>query len=84
MAQQVQMSLYDFSRLFKKSIGLSQHKHLIGYCIQQAERLFMTTALSIAEILAQVGFVDRSHLARHFKRQFGMPHSQFCQIAGTY
>ena len=77
MAQEVQMSSYYFSHLFKQSTGLSPHQYLISCRIQQAKQMLMTTALSIAEIAAQVGFVDQSHLARHFKRQFGVPPSQF-------
>ncbi|WGV26857.1 helix-turn-helix domain-containing protein [Halotia branconii] len=77
MAQQVQMSPYYFSRLFKQSTGLSPHQYLIAHRIQQTKRLLTTTKLSIAEIAAQAGFTDQSHLARHFKRQLGVTPSQF-------
>lgn len=77
MAQYVQMSPYYFSHLFKQSTGLSPHQYLISCRIQQAKQMLTTTTLSIAEIAAQAGFVDQSHLARHFKRQFGVPPSQF-------
>jgi AraC family transcriptional regulator len=76
MAQQVHMSPYHFSRLFKQSTGLSPHLYLINRRNQKAKRLLETTTLSIAEIAAQAGFADQSHFARHFKRQYGMPPSQ--------
>ncbi len=76
MAQQVHMSPYHFSRLFKQSTGLSPHLYLIRRRIQGAKRLLETTALSTAEIAAQAGFADQSHLARHFKREYGVPPSQ--------
>ncbi|MBD2771358.1 helix-turn-helix domain-containing protein [Iningainema tapete] len=77
MAQMVQMSPYYFSRLFKQSTGLTPHQYLIKCRIEQAKRLLKTTNLSIAKIAQQVGFVDQSHLTRHFKRHVGVPPSQF-------
>ena len=77
LAETVQMSPYYFSRLFKQSTGLTPHQYLINYRIGQVKQLLNTTNLSIANIAAQVGFVDQSHLARHFKRQVGTSPSQF-------
>jgi AraC family transcriptional regulator len=77
MAEIVQMSPYYFSRLFKQSTGLTPHQYLLKCRTEQAKRLLRTTNLSIAAIATQIGFVDQSHLARHFKRYVGMPPSQF-------
>lgn len=77
IAQMVQMSPYYFSRLFKQSTGLTPHQYLIKCRIEQAKRLLKNTNLSLANIALQVGFVDQSHLARHFKRQVGTLPSQF-------
>lgn len=77
MAEMVQMSPYYFSRLFKQSTGVAPHQYLLKCRINQAKRLLKTTNLSIADIAVQVGFVDQSHLNRHFKRHFGVSPSQF-------
>lgn len=77
MAQLVQMSPYYFSRLFKQATGLTPHQYLLRCRTEQAKRLLKTTNLSIANIATQVGFIDQSHLARHFKRHVGVPPSQF-------
>lgn len=77
MAEIVQMSPFYFSRLFKQSTGLTPHQYLLKYRIEQAKRLLKTTNLAIADIACQVGFVDQSHLNRHFKRHFGISPSQF-------
>lgn len=77
MAQIVQMSPYYFSRLFKKSTGLTPHQYLLKCRTERAKRLLKSSNLSIATIAAQVGFVDQSHLARHFKRLVGVSPSQF-------
>ncbi|MEH2000350.1 MAG: AraC family transcriptional regulator [Nostoc sp.] len=77
MAEMVQMSPYYFSRLFKQSTGLTPHQYLLKCRTKEAKRLLKTTNLLIADIAVQVGFVDQSHLNRHFKRHFGVSPSQF-------
>lgn len=77
IAQMVGMSPFYFSRLFKQSTGLTPHQYLLKCRIEQAKQLLRATNLSIATVATQVGFVDQSHLARHFKRQVGISPSQF-------
>jgi AraC family transcriptional regulator len=77
IAQTLQMSPYYFSRLFKQSTGLTPHQYLLKCRIDQAKRLLQTTDLSVATVATQVGFVDQSHLARHFKRQVGVLPNHF-------
>lgn len=77
MAQMLQISPYYFSRLFKQSTGLTPHQYLLKCRIDQAKQLLRTTNLAIAAVATQVGFVDQSHLSRHFKRQVGVVPSQF-------
>ncbi len=76
MAETVQMSPYYFSRLFKQSTGSTPHQYLLKCRTEQAKQLLKTTTLSLSEIADQVGFVDQSHLNRHFKRHFGISPSQ--------
>ena len=77
MAKIVQMSPYYFSRLFKQSTGFTPHQYLLKCRTDRAKQLLKTTNLSISDIAGQVGFVDQSHLNRHFKRHFGVSPSQF-------
>jgi AraC family transcriptional regulator len=76
MAEMVHISPFYFSRLFKQSTGLTPHQYLLKCRTKEAKRLLKTTNLLIADIAVQVGFVDQSHLNRHFKRHFGVSPSQ--------
>lgn len=74
IADAVHLSAYHLARLFKQSTGETPHQYLIQMRVNSARALLTSGAgqRSLAEIAAAVGFVDQSHLTRHFKRQFGV------------
>jgi AraC family transcriptional regulator len=71
LARVVYLSPYHFSRLFKKQFGLAPHEYIIKQRIERVRVLLQNPKLTLAEIAIQVGFVDHSHLLRHFKRLTG-------------
>ena len=68
----VQMSPNYFARLFKQTTGITPHQYVIRCRIERAKELMQKGKLPLAEIATQVGFVDQSHLNRHFKRLVGV------------
>jgi AraC family transcriptional regulator len=73
IAQAVDLSPYHFTRLFKESTGQSPHQYVVDVRVRKAKELLTTGKFTISEAAHQVGFVDQSHLTRHFKRVFGLP-----------
>jgi AraC family transcriptional regulator len=73
IAHAVSISPYHFMRLFKKSTGKSPHQYVIEERVRKAKDLLATGKMSVCEAAYRVGFVDQSHLTRHFKRVFGLP-----------
>jgi AraC family transcriptional regulator len=73
IAQAVYISPDHFTRLFKESTGRSPHQYVIEARVRKAKELLTTGKFTISEAAYQVGFVDQSHLTRHFKRIFGLP-----------
>jgi AraC family transcriptional regulator len=73
IAQAVGMSPYYFTRLFKESTGQSPHRYVVEARVRKAKELLTTGKFTISEAAYHVGFVDQSHLTRHFKRVFGSP-----------
>ncbi len=73
IAQAVGMSPYYFARLFRESTGQSPHQYVVEARVRKAKELLTTGKFTISEAAHQVGFVDQSHLTRHFKRVFGVP-----------
>jgi AraC family transcriptional regulator len=73
IAQAVSMSPDHFTKLFKSSTGQTPHEYVVESRVRKAKELLTTGKFSISEAAFHVGFVDQSHLTRHFKRVFGLP-----------
>lgn len=72
LAALTQLSQYHFSRLFKRSTGLSPHKYVTQQRVERAKILLKRGSMTLAEIALACGFNHQSHLHRHFKRQTGV------------
>jgi AraC family transcriptional regulator len=73
IAQAVYVSPYHFTKLFKESTGQSPHQYVVEARVRKAKELLTKGKFTISEVAYHVGFVDQSHLTRHFKRVFGLP-----------
>jgi AraC family transcriptional regulator len=73
IAQAVCLSRNHLTRLFKESTGQSPYRYVIEARVRKAKELLTTGKFTISEAAHHVGFVDQSHLTRHFKRVFGLP-----------
>lgn len=76
LAQSVNLSPLKVLRLCRREWGLPPHRYLIQLRVQQAKRLIIA-GMPLAEVAADTGFSDQSHLNRHFKRIFGVTPGQY-------
>jgi AraC-like DNA-binding protein len=63
------LSVSYFSRLFKRSTGVSTHQWLLGQRVEHAKHLLECTGTPIAEIATVCGFADQAHFTRVFSRR---------------
>jgi len=82
IAQEVGMSPYYFTRLFKESTGQSPYQYVVDARVRKAKELLTTGKFTISEVAYHVGFVDQSHLTRHFKRVFGLTPKKLLSAEG--
>lgn len=61
-----------FSTLFQKLAYCNFSTKLREIRLEQAKRLLLNTSFTVQEISEQVGFKDKSHFYRSFKKEFGM------------
>ena len=64
------LSRFHFIRVFARHTGLTPHAWLMQHRARKAQQL-LGQGQDIAEVAAQTGFADQSHLHKIFKRLFG-------------
>lgn len=77
IADELEMSQYYFSRLFKQSMGVSPYQYVTQLRIEQTKYLLRTTSLSISAIAQQVGFSNQNQLAIQFRKFTGTTPSNY-------
>ena len=79
MAEHVHLSVSQLQREFSKNFGITPIRYLREVRIGVVRHLLESSDLSLAQIAAQCGFYDQSHLTRHFKSSTGLTPSKYRQ-----
>ncbi|RBW67436.1 helix-turn-helix transcriptional regulator [Bacillus taeanensis] len=77
LANIASLSVYHFSRKFKKFTGLSPHEYLILKRLTHAKSLLKNTNFSINKISDMIGFSSPSHFIATFKKHTNMTPKEF-------
>ena len=79
LAEKFNISRTYFSEYFKKQAGVSLADYILRSKLRIVETKVLHTDLSLKEIAYQLNFTDSSHLARSFKKVYGMTVKEFKQ-----
>jgi AraC-like DNA-binding protein len=79
LANQTGMSRFQALRAFKRRYGLPPHTYQLRVRLGLAQKS-LREGLQPAHVAAEYGFVDQSHLTRHFKRMMGVTPAQYARI----
>lgn len=77
LADQFNISKSYFSEYFKKQAGMGLSEYILKSKLRIVETKVLHSDLSLKEIAYQLNFTDSSHLARSFKKVYGMTIKQF-------
>jgi transcriptional regulator GlxA family with amidase domain len=77
MARAVNMSRGRFCRVFKAHMSLSPSLYIKSLRMREAEKMLSETFLSVKEIRAELGNLDRGRFSRDFKQFCGFTPTQF-------
>ncbi len=67
LADQAQVSLAHFRRLFQEAMGAPPHRYILAARLEQARKLLTMTTLPISRIAGDCGFSSQSHLTARFR-----------------
>lgn len=82
LAVLVNVSRFHFSRLFKRTIGVTAISYVEQCRIRRAKSLILETGLPLAEIALATGFADQSHFTRRFQRHVGCTPAAYAREQG--
>lgn len=77
LAAEAKLSERQFSRLFRKQVGMSYLSYLHNLRIDAACRMLKTSLDSVASIASAVGYMDLKFFHRLFKRKTGLTPRQY-------
>ncbi len=77
LADEVGMSPFHFSRVFKKSTGVTPSKYMVRARNVRARRLLRESELSVMQVSLEVGYSSASHFTDVFRRETGVTPSEY-------
>ncbi len=70
-------SVFHFSRLFKKEVGIPPYEYIIKFRLDLAKHLLITTNLAVREIAKQCGYTSEVNFYNVFKKNVHVTPKQF-------
>ncbi|MBE9043399.1 helix-turn-helix transcriptional regulator [Pleurocapsales cyanobacterium LEGE 10410] len=72
LSNHVGISKFHFSRLFKKSMGVTPYQYVMQQRIELAKQLLLKANMSISDVALECGFYSHAHLSKYFRNYAGM------------
>lgn len=71
-------------KLFRRHMGVSAKRHVIGRQLREARELLLSTTLAISEVGKAVGLSDPYHFSKLFRRHVGLSPREFRAQHGPF
>ncbi|MHB9833798.1 helix-turn-helix domain-containing protein [Paraburkholderia terrae] len=72
LAALVELSVPHFKVLFRETMGVPVHRHVVQRRVERAKVLLLQGRLSASQVALEVGFSHQSHMAHWMKRLLGV------------
>lgn len=72
LAALVELSVPHFKVLFRETVGVPVHRHVVLRRLDRAKYLLMQGKMSVGQVALETGFAHQSHMASWMMREFGV------------
>lgn len=72
LADELRISSFKFSQIFKSTIGISPHQYILERRLHRAQSLLREKNSSLADIAYASGFSSQAHMTDVFRRRLGI------------
>ncbi|HZZ93731.1 MAG TPA: AraC family transcriptional regulator [Usitatibacter sp.] len=72
LAEELRMSPFHFSRLFKRTTGQSPHRFVTLHRLEKAKELLASSEMPIVAVACAVGYLTQAHFTTAFGRHVGI------------
>lgn len=83
MASAASLSPFHFSRMFKKTMGVSPVRYVLQRRVREAQALLRGSTKTLAEIALECGFASQSHFTTAFKKAVGVTPGRYRKGAAS-
>ncbi|MEU3256064.1 AraC family transcriptional regulator [Streptomyces sp. NPDC006997] len=83
LARHVMVSKYHLLRVFTRVTGVTPGRFLTAVRLQEAQRLLLSTPLTVADISARVGYSSTGSFTRRFTELVGLSPTQYRRLSLT-
>jgi len=79
MAREANVSPFYFSRMFRKTLGVTPHRFVLRQRIQKSLQLIGEGRLSLSQVAVEVGFYDQAHFTHAFRAIVGTTPAEYAR-----
>lgn len=72
LAALVELSVPHFKVLFRETVGVPVHRHVVLRRLERARSLLRQGRMSVGQVALEAGFAHQSHMASWMMREFGV------------